>query len=149
MSAWGRRGGESYGDDYDDRHYAAGSYDSEYYDDEYYCHEYYDASDSPTEVFDRPRRRDNVAVRAVRMLSGLVCGAVVILALVVGGAQYLAGDRGVPGPGVESVAAHVVAAIVVIAAQISADRRRGLSALPGSAVVFVTSAFLMFTQWWG
>ncbi len=38
-----------------------------YYDggDNYYD-EYYDASDAPTEVFDRAGRRDNAAVRAVR-----------------------------------------------------------------------------------
>jgi hypothetical protein len=145
MSAWGRRDGESYDENYyDDGHYGRDNYAAEYYDDEYY-----DASDAPTEVFDRTGRRDNIAVRAVRRLSGLVCGAIVILAFVVGGAQYLSGDRGVPGPGVESVTAHVVAAVVAIAAQVSADRRRGLAVLPGSAVVFVTSGFLMFTQWWG
>ncbi|MFZ2526248.1 MAG: hypothetical protein WAX14_01150 [Rhodococcus sp. (in: high G+C Gram-positive bacteria)] len=124
-------------------------YDENYYDGEYYGDEYYDPSEYPTEVFDSVPRRDNVGVRALRALSGLVCGAVVVLAVVVGGAQYLSGDRGVPGPGAESVSAHVVAAVVVIAAQVSADRRRGTAVLPGSAVVFVTAIFLMFTQWWG
>lgn len=131
-------------DDFYDESY----YDGEYYDGEYYGDEYYDPSESPTEVFDRVRR-DNVGARALRALSGMVCGAVVVLAVVVGGAQYLSGDRGVPGPGVESVSAHVVAAVVVIAAQVSADRRRGMAVLPGSSVVFVTAIFLMFTQWWG
>lgn len=145
MNARRRRGDDSYDENYYDDRY----YDGDDYYDNYYGDSYYGASDAPTEVFDRAERRDNVAVRAVRALSGLVCGAVVVLAFVVGGAQYLSGDRGVPGPGVESVSAHVVAAIVVIAAQISADRRRGMAALPGSAVVFVTAVFLMFTQWWG
>lgn len=140
MNARRRRGDDSYDENY---------YSDPYYDGDNYYDEYYDASDAPTEVFDRAGRRDNAAVRAVRGLSGLVCGAVVVLAFVVGGAQYLSGDRGVPGPGVESVSAHVVAALVVIAAQLSADRRRGLAVLPGSGVVFVTAIFLMFTQWWG
>ncbi|MDV2476317.1 hypothetical protein ACWDTG_04190 [Rhodococcus zopfii] len=147
MNAWGRRGGGPYDENYDDEYYDDEYYQSEYYGDNYYASEY---SDAPTEVFDRAgRRRDNVVVRAVRALSGLVCGAVVVLAIVVGIAQYLSGNRGVPGPGAESVGAHAVAAIVVIAAQLSADRRRGPAVLLGSAVVFVTAVFLMFTQWWG
>ena len=79
----------------------------------------------------------------------MVCGAVLVLTFVVCGAQYLAGDRGFPGPGATSVAAHVVAALVAVIAQVTADRRSGGTALLSSLVVIFTASILMITQWWG
>ncbi|MBF0663748.1 hypothetical protein HF877_13520 [Rhodococcus sp. BL-253-APC-6A1W] len=88
-------------------------------------------------------------VRAGRVVSGVVAGAVLVLAAVVVGAQYLGGQRGFPGPGSASVAAHVVAALVAVGAQIVADRARGFAAFAAPVVVIVTASILLITQWWG
>lgn len=88
-------------------------------------------------------------MRAVRSLSGLVAGGLVVLAAVVIGFAVLGDDRGFPGPGDESVTWHVLGALVAVAAQVFADRRRGPAAFAGSAVVFVAAGLLIWTQWWG
>ncbi|MFD3506231.1 hypothetical protein [Nocardia sp. NPDC058666] len=85
----------------------------------------------------------------VRTVSGVVAGGVVVLLCVVIGAAVVGGSRNFPGPGAESLGWHCVAAVVVIVAQVFADRRRGMSALLGSAVVMITAGVLLWTQWWG
>ncbi|MFC6013932.1 hypothetical protein [Nocardia lasii] len=85
----------------------------------------------------------------VRGLSGVVAGGVVVLLCVVLGAAVLGARRDFPGPGVESLSWHVVAAVVAVTAQVFADRRRGIAALAGSAVVMITAGVLLWTQWWG
>ncbi|TXG92845.1 hypothetical protein DW322_18075 [Rhodococcus rhodnii] len=88
-------------------------------------------------------------MRAVRALSGAVAAGVVVLAFVVVGAAVLGGREGFPGPGTVSLATHVAGAAVALIAQSWADRRFGIRALPGSLVVFVVLAALLWTQWWG
>lgn len=134
MRSWDPRGAESRSSDID--------YGSSYYGDEYDGSEYYNSS------FDAPRRAGAV-VRAGRVVSGVVCGAVIVLTVVVCVAQYLAGRRDVPGPGTDAVAAHVVATVVAIVAQLVADRRRGAMSLLAACVGIFTASILMFTQWWG
>jgi len=142
MSAWGaRRSGSEW--DYDGYRDEAGA-SSDYYDDAYYDQPYYDDD----AYYEEPRRVGAV-VRTGRVLSGVVAGAVLVLAVIVGVAQYLAGERGFPGPGSMSVAAHVVAAVVVVAAQVTADRKRGFISLGAALVVIFTASILLFTQWWG
>ncbi|MFE7719045.1 hypothetical protein ACFU44_08370 [Nocardia rhizosphaerihabitans] len=85
----------------------------------------------------------------VRGLSGIVAGGVVVLLCVVAGAAVIGSRRDFPGPGAESLTWHVLAAIVVVGAQVFADRRRGPAAFTGSAVVLVTTGVLLWTQWWG
>lgn len=85
----------------------------------------------------------------VRGLSGLVAGGVVALACVVLGAAVLGARRDFPGPGAQSLAWHLGAVLVVLGAQLVADRRRGPAALLGSATVLVTAGVLLWTQWWG
>ncbi|WP_430331642.1 hypothetical protein [Rhodococcus sp. ACT016] len=94
------------------------------------------------------RRSDSWAVRALRGLSGVVAGGVVVLTAVVAGVAYLSSDRDFPGPGRESVAAHVVATVLVVIAQVVADRRRGAAAALASAAVLVVTGLLLWTQWW-
>ncbi|UYP20086.1 hypothetical protein OED52_05955 [Rhodococcus sp. Z13] len=118
-------------------------YDSDNYADEYYTNEYYD------DGYAEPPRRAGVLVRAGRVVSGVVCGAVLVLTVAVCVAQYLADGRGFPGPGTTSVASHVAGTVVAVAAQVTADRRRGASSLVASAVVIFTASILMLTQWWG
>lgn len=97
---------------------------------------------------ERRRRSDMWAVRALRGLSGVVAGGVVVLTLVVVGVAYLASDRDFPGPGRESIAVHVVASVAVVTAQVLADRRRGAGAALASAAVLVVTGLLLWTQWW-
>ncbi|MFD4456646.1 hypothetical protein [Nocardia sp. NPDC058480] len=85
----------------------------------------------------------------VRTVSGVVAGGVLVLLCVVVGAAVIGSRRDFPGPGGESLTWHFVAAAVVIVAQVFADRRRGISALLGSAAVLVTAGVLLWTQWWG
>ncbi|MGK8501206.1 hypothetical protein [Nocardia asiatica] len=87
-------------------------------------------------------------MRPVRGLSGIVAGGMVVGMLVVVGAAVLADRRGFPGPGGESVAWHVAATAVALAAQIYSDRHRGAAAFSGSMVVFLAAGLLLWTQWW-
>ncbi|MDH6282973.1 hypothetical protein [Prescottella agglutinans] len=96
----------------------------------------------------RRRSSDMWVVRALRGLSGVVAGGVVVLTLVVIGVAYLASNRDFPGPGRESVAAHVVSSVVVVVAQVLADRRRGAASVLASAAVLAVTGLLLWTQWW-
>ncbi|MFE2120518.1 MULTISPECIES: hypothetical protein [Rhodococcus] len=139
MTTWGRPAR---------RHDRADGYDDYYADDSGR-----DPYGTPTAAPSRPGRgaprRDGLVVRGLRALSGVVCGAVIVLTVVVWAAQYLGDKRDFPGPGSASLSAHVVAVVVASAAQVFADRRRGLAAAVGAGVVYLTGAVLMFTQWWG
>ncbi|MFE7745769.1 hypothetical protein [Nocardia sp. NPDC057455] len=87
-------------------------------------------------------------MRLLRGLSGLVAGGTVVGMLIVVGTAVIADRRGFPGPGGESVAWHVAAAVAALAAQIYSDRHRGLAACAGSATVFLAAGLLLWTQWW-
>ncbi|HET8992945.1 MAG TPA: hypothetical protein VFN32_04050 [Rhodococcus sp. (in: high G+C Gram-positive bacteria)] len=142
MRSWGpRRDDADQNEIYRDSNY----YEDEYYVDEYYSGEYYD---------DRARYgaasgRAGFVVRVARVVSGIVTGAVLVLMAVVCGAHYLGGDGDFPGPGTESVVAHVVAAVVAVVAQVFADRRRGPISVLAAIVVVFTASILLVTQWWG
>ncbi|WP_433658797.1 hypothetical protein ACQPW1_42040 [Nocardia sp. CA-128927] len=87
-------------------------------------------------------------MKVVRGLSGIVAAGTVALMLVVIGTAVVAARKDFPGPGNESVAWHVASAVIAVAAQIYSDKRRGLAAFSGSAVVFVAAGLLLWTQWW-
>ncbi|HEV7450670.1 MAG TPA: hypothetical protein VGO16_04635 [Pseudonocardiaceae bacterium] len=88
-------------------------------------------------------------VRAARGLSGLLAGGLVVLAIVVCAAQWLAGTSGRPGgPGVPAVVGHVVAALVAVVLQLVADHLRGsLAALASGSVLMIAAGVLWF-GWW-
>ncbi|MBM7457649.1 hypothetical protein ACIBED_16225 [Rhodococcus coprophilus] len=134
---------------YDDRAYYGRTYDrGQYYDRAYDRGQYYDrAYDNGAPS--AHARTASLPVRTGRVVSGVVAGAVLVMATVVLGAQYLSGERGFPGPGSVSVAAHVAAAVAVVLAQIVADRKKGLVSIAASGVVIVTASILLATQWWG
>ncbi|MFF0815446.1 hypothetical protein ACFYVR_09890 [Rhodococcus sp. NPDC003318] len=96
----------------------------------------------------RPARRSAPA-RALQALGGALTAGVVLLTVVVVATAWLGPRRGFPGPGTVSVTAHVVAAVATVAGQWLADHRRGAVALTGSVVVFLVTALLLWTQWWG
>lgn len=87
-------------------------------------------------------------MRLVRGLSGIVAGGLVVLCLVVIGAEVLGARRGFPGPGAATVAWHVGIALLAVCAQVFADRRRGFAAFFGAVVVFCAAGYLLVTQWW-
>jgi hypothetical protein len=88
-------------------------------------------------------------LRMVRWFTGLLAGGLVVLAGVVIASAVIGDDRGLAGPGGVSIGGHIVAAVVAVAAQIYADRKRGLASFAGSVVVLATSGLLFWTQWWG
>lgn len=90
----------------------------------------------------------NIVVRALRACSGAVTVGVLTLAAVVVVTAVLAGRRHFPGPGVESVAVHVAAAVAVLVAQHYADRRRGVVAAAAALAVPVVAGVVLWTQWW-
>lgn len=98
--------------------------------------------------FGTVRRRDPWVVRVLRGLSGVFAGGVVALCAVVVGTAYLASDRGFPGPGAESIAAHVVASVLVVGLQVYADRRRGGASFAASTAILLITGLLLWTQWW-
>ncbi|MFC9434147.1 hypothetical protein [Nocardia sp. NPDC057030] len=87
-------------------------------------------------------------MKLLRGFSGVVAAGTLALALVVIGTAVVAARREFPGPGAESVAWHVVAAVIAVGAQVYSDKRRGLAAFSGSAVVFIAAGLLLWTQWW-
>ncbi|WP_084487819.1 hypothetical protein [Nocardia sienata] len=88
-------------------------------------------------------------MRPVRAISGVVAAGLVLLALVVIGAEIIGERRGFPGPGAESVAWHIVVATTAVVAQVYSDRVRGAASLGAAVVVLGSGAILLWTQWWG
>lgn len=87
-------------------------------------------------------------MRALRAFTGVVAAGVVVLTLIVVVAAVLAARRSVDGPGAGAVVAHVLAAVVVVGAQVLADRQRRPSGVAvGSGVVLVVSGVLLWSQW--
>jgi hypothetical protein len=91
-----------------------------------------------------------VAVRSGfwRELSGSLTVGLCLLALIVVALQGVAWSKGMPGPGVPVVLGHLVAGIVAVVSQRTADRRRGYrAALPAVLVATTTTATLWFFWW--
>lgn len=88
-------------------------------------------------------------MRLVRGISGIAAAGLVLLALVVVGAALIGERRGFPGPGTESVAWHIVVAVIAVVAQVYSDRARGAASLGAAVVVLGSGTVLLWTQWWG
>ncbi|WP_328387887.1 hypothetical protein [Nocardia sp. NBC_00416] len=87
-------------------------------------------------------------MRLIRGISGIVAAGLVLLAVVVVGAALIGDRRGFPGPGAESVVAHIAVAVIAVVAQVYSDRTRGAMSLGAAAVPPVAGAILLWTQWW-
>lgn len=96
----------------------------------------------------RRRPRDPWVARMLRGLSGVVSGGVVVLTVAVIVAAYLATNRDFPGPGAESIAAHVVVSVLAVGLQIFADRRRAAASVLASGLILALTGLLLWTQWW-
>ncbi len=88
------------------------------------------------------------AERVSRGLSGVLAGGLVVLAIAVCLAQWLASTSDRPGPGIAPVAGHVVAAAAAVALQQAADRSRGRSAALASYSIVVLTAAVLWFGWW-
>lgn len=86
--------------------------------------------------------------RLWRGVSGVLAVGLVLLALALIGVQVYASTRDLPGPGVDVVVGHVVAAAAAVVAQVVADRRKGwVVGVCGLAVV-VLAALTLWFYWW-
>ena len=86
--------------------------------------------------------------RLWRGVSGALAVGLVLLALGLIGVQDYAGARDLPGPGLDVVAGHGVAAVAAVVAQVVADRGRGwVVALCGLLVVLLAASTLWFFWW--
>ncbi|AEF41775.1 hypothetical protein [Hoyosella subflava] len=92
--------------------------------------------------------RDGMVVRALRGLSGALAAGLAVLTIVVVVVSHYAPERGLAGPGSASVFWHVTGGVVAVAAQIVADRSRGLLAFLWSVIVITTVGVVLFAQWW-
>ncbi len=72
----------------------------------------------------------------------------VLLALGNIGVQFYANSHELPGPGGFTVTAHIIAALLAVAAQFVADRFADWRAPVSSLVVLVISAATLCTFWW-
>ncbi|HVE96741.1 MAG TPA: hypothetical protein VNA67_07145 [Pseudonocardiaceae bacterium] len=86
--------------------------------------------------------------RALRALSGVLAGGLVVLAVALCAAQWLAGTSGRPGPGTAAVVGHLVAALATVALQLAADRLRGRIAVLASGSVLVIAAGVLWFGWY-
>jgi len=82
------------------------------------------------------------------VLSGVLAGGLVALAIAVCMAQWLAGTSGRPGPGVAAVIGHVIAALAAVVLQLAAERSRGRSAALASWSVLVLGTGVLWFAWW-
>jgi len=83
-----------------------------------------------------------------REISGALAAGMVLLAVLVLGAQVYALFRGTPGPGVLAVIGHIGAGALCFACQRMLDRRTGRATiLPGVLMVVVAAATLWFFWW--
>ncbi|MGO1054948.1 hypothetical protein [Crossiella sp. CA198] len=93
-----------------------------------------------------PRRVRLGAV--LRGLSGSVAAAVMLLAVLVIGAQIFAATESWAGPGWIAVIGHVVAAVLAVLLQFFADRRTGAGAWAAGIGVFVVAGAALWLWWW-
>ncbi|MFD1148616.1 hypothetical protein [Saccharothrix hoggarensis] len=93
-------------------------------------------------------RREARPARAWRGVSGALAVGLALLALAMIGVQVYAGSQDLPGPGLDVVAWHVVAAVAAVVAQVVADRRRGWVVGVCGAVVVLLAAAVLWFFWW-
>jgi hypothetical protein len=86
--------------------------------------------------------------RRLRGLSGCCAAGLVVLALVVLGAQILGWSTGEPGPGAGRLVAHLAAAVLAVSAQRFADRRRDAAGAVAAAAGLAITGTTLWLLWW-
>ncbi|MEU4765430.1 hypothetical protein AB0H12_19440 [Actinosynnema sp. NPDC023794] len=86
--------------------------------------------------------------RLWRGVSGALAVGLVLLTLGLIGVQVYAGSRDLPGPGLDVVAGHGVAAVAAVVAQVVADRRRGWAVAWCGLLVVLLAASTLWFFWW-
>lgn len=103
----------------------------------------------------RPRHASRRGVgppdRTVRLLlglSGALTAGLVLLAVLLGVAQWFSGPDTVPGPGIGMLLGHWVGAPVAVLLQWVADRSRGGRAVIASLAVLAVVGGVLWFWWW-
>lgn len=102
----------------------------------------------------RPRHgsRDEVppgrTVRLLRALSGSLTAGLVLLAVLLGVAQWFSGPDTVPGPAIGMLVGHWVGALVAVLLQWVADRSRGRRAVIASLAAVAVVVGVLWFWWW-
>ncbi|MBW0117551.1 hypothetical protein [Pseudonocardia abyssalis] len=86
-------------------------------------------------------------MRALRKVSGVLAGGLVVLAVALGVAWVAATRTGAPGPAGSFLAWHAVAAVAAVVAQIRADRAPDGRGAGAALVVLVISAVVLAALW--
>jgi hypothetical protein len=94
-----------------------------------------------------PRAVSTRAGRLLRGLSGLLAGGLVVLAVALGVAWYVADQSGSSGPGVQTLVWHAVSAVAAVLAQRYADRHRDMGGVLAACAVIVIAAALLTVEW--
>jgi hypothetical protein len=81
-------------------------------------------------------------------ISGALAVGLAALAAVVVVFQILAWIGGLPGPGLLTVAGHLVATALAVLAQRFADRHRGWPGMVAVLAVLVVTAATLWLYWW-
>ena len=87
-------------------------------------------------------------LRVLRGISGALAVGLVVLTLVLAGAQWLSGPATVPGPGAGTLAGHGAGALITLLLQRTADRSRGERAVAASLAVLSVAAAVLWFWWW-
>lgn len=88
------------------------------------------------------------AVRLLRGLSGALAAGLVLLAVLLGVAQWVSGPDTVPGPGIGMLVGHWAGAVVAAVLQWIADRGRGVRAVAAAIAVLVVVVAVLWIWWW-
>jgi hypothetical protein len=92
-------------------------------------------------------------LRALRGFSGALAVGLVVLTLVLAGAQWLSSPATVPGPGTVAgrtgiLAGHGAGALIALLLQRTADRSRRVRAVAASLGVLSVVAAVLWFWWW-
>jgi hypothetical protein len=104
-----------------------------------------DTTPAPAEPATEPRRG---RPRFWAEISGALAVGLGALAAVVVVLQILAWIGGLPGPGLLTVAGHLVAAGLAVLAQRFADRHRGWPGMLAVLAVLVVTTVTLWLYWW-
>ncbi|GAA3221726.1 hypothetical protein GCM10017691_07010 [Pseudonocardia petroleophila] len=84
---------------------------------------------------------------ALRRVSGVFAGGLVVLAVALGVAWVVSTRTGSPGPAGDFLAWHGVAAVAAVVAQVRADRARDGRGVGAALVVLLISAAVLAALW--